>query len=110
MALRTIDSVKAVAPSNRFRPAHCCMDKGNDDHALRVGFKLRGIKAHIRRRGEAPLLGRYKGKARRWVVERTNGWHNRFRALLVSWERKSEHYAALCHLANAIIAFRTATA
>ena len=80
---------------------------GSRRRALRVGFKLRNIEAHIRPRGEAPLVGRYKGKPRRCVVGRTNGWHNRFRAPLVSWERKSEHYVALCQLANALIAFRT---
>ena len=84
------------------------MDKGYDDRALRIGFDLRNIEAHIRRRGEPALVGRYKGKARRWVVGRTNGWHNRFRALLVSWERKADHYVGLCHLANALIAYRTA--
>ncbi|MGQ2825001.1 IS5/IS1182 family transposase, partial [Leptospira kirschneri] len=37
----------------------------------------------------------YKGKPRRWVVERTNSWHNnRFRAILIRWERKSENYLA----------------
>jgi transposase len=107
-ALSTIDSIRTVAPRRRFRPTHCCMDKGYDDRALRIAFQLRNIQAHIRRRGEPPLLGAYKGKARRWVVERTNGWHNRFRALLVSWERKAVHYEALCHLANAIIAYRVA--
>lgn len=107
-ALSTIDSIRTVAPGRRYRPTHCCMDKGYDDRALRIGFQLRNITAHIRRRGEPPLLGPAKGKARRWVVERTNGWHNRFRALLVSWERKADHYEALCHLANALIAYRVA--
>ena len=108
MALRTIDSIKQVAPTRRYRPANCCLDKGYDDRALRVALSLRRIKHHVRRRGEQPLVGKFKGKARRWVVERTNSWHNRFRALLISWERRAENYAALCHLANAIIAYRTA--
>lgn len=108
MALRTIDSIREVTPTRRYRPTHCCMDKGYDDRALRLGFELRSIKAHVRRRGEAPLIGRYEGKARRWVVERTNSWHNRFRALLISWERKASHYLGLCQLANALIAFRAA--
>jgi len=108
MAMLTVDSIKRTAPGSRFRPTHCCMDKGYDDRALRLGLKLRNIQAHVRRRGQDPLVGRYKGKPRRWVVERTNGWHNRFRALLISWERKSELYVGLCQLANALIAFRTA--
>ena len=39
-------------------------------------------------------------KARRWVVEASHGWFNKFRKLLV------RSYLALCHLAAAIIVFR----
>ncbi|EMN47836.1 hypothetical protein LEP1GSC088_1742 [Leptospira interrogans str. L1207] len=28
-------------------------------------------------KSKKPLIGKYKGKLRRWVVERTNSWHNR---------------------------------
>ncbi|EKS00957.1 transposase DDE domain protein [Leptospira mayottensis 200901122] len=38
------------------------------------------------------------------VVERTNSWHNRFRAILIRWERKSENYLASLYLASSIIA------
>ncbi|EKQ83624.1 transposase DDE domain protein, partial [Leptospira kirschneri serovar Grippotyphosa str. Moskva] len=40
-----------------------------------------------------------------WVVERANSWHNRFRAILIRWERKSENYLASLYLASSIIAF-----
>jgi hypothetical protein len=55
-----------------------------------------------------PRLSKH-GRARRWVVERTNSWHNNFRALRIRWELKSEHYLALVHFACALIAFRAAT-
>ena len=45
-------------------------------------------------------------KARRWVVEAAHSWFNRFRKLLVSYEKSIESYEALPHLAAAIIAFR----
>ena len=32
---------------------------------------------------------------RRWVVKRTNSWHNRFRKLLVRHEKKLESYFAV---------------
>ncbi len=32
---------------------------------------------------------RKKHSAKRWVVERTNSWHNRFRKLLTRYEKKS---------------------
>jgi hypothetical protein len=63
----------------------------------------RGVKPHIRRRGEPPLIGHIRGKPRRWVVERTNSWHNSFRGLRTRWERKAERYGALVELACAII-------
>src|SRR5216683_7877290 len=44
----------------------------------------RGVKPHIRRLGEPALTGPIRGKKpRRWVVERTNSWHNNFRALRI---------------------------
>jgi hypothetical protein len=52
-----------------------------------------------------PRKGR-KHPARRWVVERTNSWHNRFRALKIRWEKKSENYEALVQFACAIITTR----
>jgi transposase len=47
-------------------------------------------------------------RARRWVVERTHSWLNRFRRILVRWEKKAENYIALLHFACALIALRAA--
>ena len=109
MALPTLDWAAADAPrSQERRPENCCLDKGYDYKVVDDGLRRRGIVGHTRRRGEPPLLGWYKGRARRWVVERTNSWHNRFRGLLIRWERKGDNYLALCQLASGMIAFRTA--
>jgi transposase len=40
------------------------------------------------------------------VVERTHSWINRFRKLLVSFEKKEESYLALLSLAAAMICWR----
>jgi IS5 family transposase len=45
-------------------------------------------------------------KARRWVVEVCHSWFNRFRKLLVRYEKLDRSFIALNHLAAAIIAFR----
>ncbi len=45
-------------------------------------------------------------KARRWVVERTHSWFNRFRKLLVSFEKTEASYVALLSLAAAMICWR----
>ena len=61
---------------------------------------------HIRRRGEARPAHDPRVEPRRWPVERTHAWHNRFRRLLIRWEKKTENWLALIHFANALIAFR----
>jgi hypothetical protein len=106
-ALPTLDDAKTRTPDHQ-RPKHVCLDKGYDYRDVERGVKRRGIEPHLRRRGEPPLVGCAKGKPRRWVVERTNSWHNRFRSLLIRWERKAENYLALCHLGSALIAFQRA--
>jgi transposase len=90
------------------RPTHLCLDKGYDFRDVEAAVRKRRVVPHIRRRGEKPLIGRVRGKPRRWIVERTNSWHNRFRALLVRWERKAKNHLALVYLASALIAYRTA--
>ena len=56
-----------------------------------------------------PQLKREAGfKARRWVVERTHGWLNRFRRILVRWDKSPDNYIAFLHFACALIALRAA--
>ena len=73
-----------------------------------------GYTAHIRPVGSGKtetLTAQQKReagvKARRWVVERTHSWLNRFRGLLIRWCKKGENYLAMLHLACGLIAFRT---
>jgi IS5 family transposase len=73
-----------------------CLDKGYDYLEIEIESIKRRYIPHIRHRGEDKELikhGKYYPK-RRWVVERTNSWHNRFRKLLVRYEKKSENYLA----------------
>ena len=108
LAAQTLDSVVMRAPRGPRRPENICLDKGYDYADVDAAIRQRRITPHIRRRGEPPLLGRYKGKARRWVVERTNSWHNRFRGLLIRWERIGALYLGLVHFACGLIAFQQA--
>lgn len=109
MVADALDAVVIRERGRPKRPAHLCLDKGYDYRDAEHAVRKRGIVPHIRRRGEQPLLGCVRGRPRRWVVERTNAWHNRFRGLLVRWERKSENYLALVQLACGLIAFQQAT-
>lgn len=90
------------------RPQHLCLDKGYDYDEIRELAKEFQYTAHIRARGEeAQAIKREAGfKARRWVVERTHSWLNRFRRILIRWEKRADTYLALLHLACSIITWR----
>jgi transposase len=88
-------------------PQGMCMDKGYDFEEVRALLREFGFTAHIRARGEeAKAIKEEAGfKARRWVVERTHSWLNRFRRLLVRWEKKARNYLAMLHFACALITY-----
>lgn len=92
------------------RPQGMCMDKGYDYEEVREIVEEFGFTAHIKARGEeAKEIKRRAGfKARRWVVERTHSWMNRFRGILIRWCKKPENYIAMLHFAFAIITYRCA--
>lgn len=107
LAVPTLDAVVVRHSRGPRRPVNLCLDKGYDYPDVDAAVRRRGIRPHIRRRGEEKRSCP-RGKARRWVVERTNAWHNRFRSLLVRWERKAANYCALVHLACGLIAYQQA--
>jgi len=78
---------------------------------VRAAAAALGFEAHIGLRGEAaaPAPEAKPGqKARRWVVERTHSWMNRFRSLLTRWAKKAENYLGLLHFVCGLIAYRAA--
>ena len=101
--------IKRPEPTDE-RPQGMCLDKGYDYDEVRDLLREFGFTAHIRARGEEAkdLCKDASRKARRWVVERTHSWMNRFRRLLVRWDKKPENYLAFLHFACGLIAFRTA--
>ncbi len=89
-------------------PQGMCLDKGYDYNDTRDLVREFGFTAHVRARGEeAKELRREAGfNARRWVVERTHSWMNRFRRILICWEKKVENYFDMLHLMCAFITYR----
>jgi len=106
---QTVNSlgVKRPRPTKK-RPQGMCLDKGYDYAEVRDTLKEFGFTAHIRARGEeAQAMKRHAGvKARRWVVERTHSWMNRFRRVFIRWDKSPDNYLAFLHFACALIAFR----
>jgi len=104
----TMDSIVLRGPRGPRRPRNVCLDKGYDFPIVRCEIRRRYATPHIRKRGESALLGRVYGRPRRWVVERTGAWLNRFRCLLVRWERIAANHLGLLHLGCALIAYQQA--
>src|SRR5262245_44693644 len=111
LAEATLESIPVERPEPTPQaPQHLCLDKGYDFDDVRATLQEFGFTAHIPQRGAAaqPIKRRARRKARRYVVERTHSWMNRFRGILIRWSKKPENYFALLHLALAIIAYRAA--
>ena len=111
MVEATLESIPVERPEIRtYWRQNLCLDKGYDYDAVRDVVKEFGYTAHIRARGEeAQKIKQRAGfKARRWVVERTHSWMNRFRYLLVRWAKKARNYLGLLHFACGIITLRHA--
>ena len=104
----TLDNlaVRRPRPTAR-RPQHLCCDKGYDAAILRREARRRRYRPHIKSRGDEQAAKRKRGRrARRWVVERIASWMNRFRRILIRWEKKAANYEALLHLAFAYTTWR----
>jgi putative transposase len=104
---KTFDAIIFERPSQDNVIQNMCMDKRYDFPDIRELVKEYGYTTHIRSRGEDNI--KIPGfRARRCVVERIHSWLNRFRRLLIRWEKKTENYLAMLHFACAWITFRAA--
>lgn len=109
---------KVLKPTLESRPVlppkgtrqNMCLDKGYDYEEAREVLDAYDFVAHIRSRGEEKIEmeRNRKRKARRWVVERVHSWMNRFRRLLIRWEKKLENYLAIAEFVCGFIAYRAA--
>ena len=105
----TLQSFIIDRPDPTLIKQHLCLDKGYDSAAINALLEQHQFISHIRRRGiDYSGLSLYVAdyKARRWVVERSHSWFNRFRRILLRWEKKARHYLAFMHFACAIIIYR----
>ena len=103
----TLQSIVVPHPDG----ANLCLDAGYGGAGQTV--QEMGYQAHIRSRGEERQEKEQNPafKARRWVVSDfqsavCHSWLNRFRKLLVRYEKKTRNYRALVEFACAIIVWR----
>lgn len=99
--------VKRTVPPKR-RSKHLCADAGYTGASALGVIQAHGYIPHVKGRGQEAGDKRKDPtkKARRWIVEVAHSWFNRFRKLLVRYEKLERSFPGPNHLAAAIIAFR----
>ena len=111
LVFETLSSLTAQKPeSDDDCLPNLCLDRGYDYLPVRELVLAYGYNAHIRTRGDEIQakqdIPHYRAK--RWIVERSHSWMNRFRRLLIRWEKNVENYEAMLHFACAFITYRAA--
>ena len=86
-------------------PQHLCADAGFRGAPAARAIRRRRYLPHVRSRREQHRQKK-RHPARRWVVEVAHSWFNRFRKLLVRYEKLHCSYLALNMLGAGIISFR----
>jgi putative transposase len=83
-------------------------DKGYTGNSAKQVIEAHGYIPHVKERGKEVIAKKeIPGyRSHRWVVELTHSWLNRFRKLLVRFEKLSGSYVALIQLAFSIICWR----
>ena len=111
-------SYKTKTTGKRRKIQHLCLDKAYNSEPEEQELIKRGYVLHIppkRKRGEEEegtkitaqrCSNRKKHSAKRWVIERTNSWHNRFRKLFTRYEKKVKNYLGLVQLSCCMIIYK----
>lgn len=104
----TLAAIVARRPEPAAGKQHLCLDKAYDNPTGEAAVQAHGYQGHIRRIGEEQFdeASQKRYPARRWVVERTLSWLNRWRGILVRYEKKASNYLALLQLACALPWYR----
>ena len=103
----TLDGIVVRRPRpTRKRRQNLCVDKAYAGKPAEQQMRARGYIPHVPLKGAPKARHRPRGKARRWVVERTHSWTNNYRKLRVRYEKKAVNFEGLLHLAMALICWR----
>jgi transposase len=99
---------ETLEKSKENRREHLCADAGYVGAPAKKCIEDHGFTPHVRSRGEdTSRNGAHPdGKPRRWVVESSHSWFNKFRKIPTRYEKKRENYLALTHLAASVITYR----
>lgn len=105
-----LDALVYEAP-RRETERHLCLDRGYDYVACRETAQAHGYTPHIPSQASAacplpPPGPPDRHPPRRWVVEVAHSWFNRFRRLLIRWEKHATTYLGFVQLAAILIIYR----
>jgi len=113
---RQLPSYKPKPETRRIRLQHLCLDKAYNSKSEEQRLIKQGYVLHIpykKKKGEEvdeentkAIPNHKKYSAKRWVMERTNSWHNWFRKLFTRYEKKVENYLGLVQFSCCIIIYR----
>ena len=106
-----VSQLEKVLNERIINPVHeteenLCADAGYAGEPAKQIIIEHGFIPHVRSRGEEKVNMKKGYKPRRWIVEVTHSWFNRFRKVLVRFEKKSANYEALLHLTASMIIYR----
>lgn len=106
-----VSQLEKVLSERIINPVHeteenLCADAGYTGEPAKQIIIEHGFIPHVRSRGEEKVNMKKGYKPRRWIVEVTHSWFNRFRKVLVRFEKKSANYEALLHLTASMIIYR----
>jgi putative transposase len=105
----TLKSIPIERPDPKQELQHLCLDKGYSGEPCKTVAEEQGYIFHVPDKANAKKQRKRQSgrrKPRRWIVEVAHSWFNRFRRLLVRWEKKDSSYLSFLYFACAIICWR----
>lgn len=105
----TLDALRPDRPDPATTPQHLVVDKAYAGEPCANVAAAHSYILHVPDKRNAKVKRQRqpgRRKPRRWVVEVAHAWLNRFRRLLVRWEKKACNYLSLLFFACAIICWR----
>jgi transposase len=114
VVIKSPEALLSTIKTRRKNHQHLCLDRAYNSKPIENEIIKRGYVPHIpykRKRGQKKEDKTYQkkysyAKNKRWVVERTNSWHNKFRKMFTRYEKKVENYLGLIQLSCSIIIYK----
>ena len=101
---KTLDKMVIFRPEvTDDKPQNLCLDAGYTGAEKIISDRRYILHIRSRNKEKEEKINNPDFKARRWVVEVTHSFLNRFRKLLVRYEKKEKNYLALIQFACSII-------